>query len=138
MLEGFPGKIKRREEMIKKKTAERRLHPRINHQLPIDVAANGYAFSTQTLNVSCVGTYCHIEKYIPPFTRVMVKLNLPAGRKKQEVECKGVIVRTEDETDGGFNIAIFFNDIKDNQREKITHYLDRLLAQTSSSPNSCS
>lgn len=132
MLEGFSGKIKRRETMIRKKAEERRLHPRINHQLPINVAANGYAFSTQTLNVSCVGTYCHIEKYIPPFTKVMVKLNLPAGAKKQEVECKGVIVRTEDEKDG-FNIAIFFNDIKDNQREKITHYLDRLLTQATSS-----
>lgn len=114
---------------------ERRLHPRINHGLPVKIAANGYDFITSTQNISCVGAYCHINKYIPPFTKIMVKLTLPAALKKEskgcKVECKGVIVRSEDEAEGGFNIAIFFNDIKDAERQKISKYISKLLLQNS-------
>lgn len=121
--------------MIKNKKTERRQHPRIEERLPLKVAANGYDFVTSTLNVSCVGAYCHIDKYIPPFTKVMVKLSLPMamaalnGNKNANIECKGVVVRSEDENKGGFNIAIFFNDIGDNQRQKISQYISQLLSK---------
>jgi hypothetical protein len=48
------------------------------------------------------------------------------------VDCKGVIVRTDDESDGGFNVAIFFNDIKEAARNKIAHYVSQFLPQPSS------
>jgi len=93
------------------------------------VAVNGYDFVTSSQNISCVGAYCCLNKYIPPFTKVMVKLNLPIGQKKRcRVECKGVIVRSEDEAQGGFNVAIFFNDIRDEYRHKISQYIDQLLS----------
>lgn len=115
---------------------ERRVHPRLDHTLPVNVAANGYDFSTVTRNISCLGAYCHIEKYIPPFTKVAVRLSLPVIRRSSEedlrVECKGVVVRTEDETDGGFNIAIFFNEIKEPQKKKISQYINQFLPQTPS------
>ncbi|OGX43890.1 MAG: hypothetical protein A3G38_03045 [Omnitrophica WOR_2 bacterium RIFCSPLOWO2_12_FULL_51_8] len=117
--------------MTRAEKTERRIHPRIDHELPIRVAANGYDFSTSTSNLSCVGAYCLIKKYVPPFTKVMVKLALPAqieaAGKKCAVECKGVIVRTDDEERGGFNIAIFFNEINDEQRKKIAKYINQLL-----------
>ena len=52
-----------------------------------------------------------------------------SSRKKEEfdVECKGVIVRTEDVAHDGFNIAIFFNEIKDSQRRKISQYVNQFL-----------
>jgi hypothetical protein len=113
------------------KASERRIHPRIDHKLPIKVAIDKYGFVTSTKNVSCVGAYCHITKYIPPFTKVSVKLSLPVstdrGKKNYTVECKGVLVRTEDEAKGGFNIAIFFNDIKDDEKKKISQYLSQYL-----------
>jgi hypothetical protein len=116
---------------------ERREHPRIEQKLPIKVAADGYGFVTSTMNVSCVGAYCHINKYIPPFTKVAVKLSLPvattAGKKNYTVECKGVLVRTEDEQKGGFNIAIFFNEINDDQKKKISQYLNQFLSGQGSS-----
>jgi hypothetical protein len=118
------------------KTAERRRHPRIEHQLPFKVIANGYDFATSTQNVSCVGACCHIEKYMPPFTRVMVKLSLPIvteeGSKNSHVECLGVVVRTEDSDTGGFNIAILFNRINDSQRNKISQYVSQFLPSKSS------
>jgi hypothetical protein len=130
MLEGFPGESKNRGKMIKI-GSERRIHPRVDKQLPFKVAANGYGFSTSTQNLSCVGAYCRITKYIPPFTKVMVKLTLPVkdknGDKNYAVNCEGVIVRTEDESKGGFNIAIFFNAIGDDQRKKISKYINQFV-----------
>jgi len=117
--------------MTAHKKSERRQYPRIEQRLPFKVAANGYDFATSTLNVSCVGAYCHIDKYMPPFTKVMVRLTLPIsnpnGNKNYAFECKGVVVRTEDENKGGFNIAIFFNEIGGSQRHKISQYIKQFL-----------
>ena len=112
--------------------AERRIHPRIEQKLPFKVAANGFDFSTNTKNLSCVGAYCRIKKYIPPFTKVKVKLTLPINNKEggkiYTIDCEGVIVRTQDESKGGFNIAIFFNAIKDEQRKKISRYINQFVS----------
>ncbi len=119
--------------MTRSRRIERRQYPRLKQKLPLTVVANGYDFATTTENVSCIGAYCHVNKYIPPFTRVMVKLSLPiiSRNNNYTVKCKGVVVRTEDENRGGFYIAIFFNDIKDNQREKISRYINQFLPQKS-------
>ena len=103
-----------------RKKVEKRLYPRIGHNLPIKVAVNGYDFITTTKNVSCVGVCCHLKKYVPPFTKVSVKLSLPVKIKKVNknllIKCIGVVVRTEDEKkESGFNVAIFFNQISENQ-----------------------
>ncbi|MCX5703891.1 MAG: PilZ domain-containing protein [Candidatus Omnitrophica bacterium] len=121
--------------MKKTSAAEKRQYPRIDHKLPIQVVANGYDFATSTQNVSCVGAYCSIKKYMPPFTRVMIKLTLPVKTDtkdiKYNVECKGVVVRTDDENKGSFNIAVFFNEIKDDQRKKISRYINQFLPEKS-------
>lgn len=110
---------------------DRRQCPRINEYLPIRLAVNGFDFATSTQNVSCTGAYCRVDKYMPPFTRVMVRLSLPVAggsrAKELDVECRGVIVRTDDGDDGGFNIAIFFNDIKDIQKKRISQYIAQFL-----------
>ena len=110
---------------------ERRLHPRIEQSLPVKIAANGYDFATTTQNISCVGAYCTIQKYVPPFTKLSIKMAIPsrehAAAQDFNVECKGVVVRTEDNSSGAFNIAIFFNEIKASSRQKIRHYVNRLL-----------
>ena len=113
-----------------KKRSERRQYPRIEKRLTLKIAANGYDFITSTENISCVGAYCHVPKYIPPFTKVAVKLELPMKSDNNDnlnVECKGVVVRTEDESNGGFKIAVFFNEINDNQRNKISLYLNQFV-----------
>lgn len=117
--------------MTKNTKKERRQYPRIYEQLPLKIAANGYDFITTTKNISCVGAYCYVNRYIPPFTKIMVRLTLPIisveSNSDSNVECKGVVVRTEDEKENGFNIAIFFNEIKDNQRNKISRYISQSL-----------
>jgi hypothetical protein len=118
--------------MSKSTKAERRVNPRIAHVLPIKLAVNGYDFSTTTENISCVGAYCRVDRYVPPFTRLAVKMHLPMSernciRKTSSIECKGVIVRTEDAREGGFNIAVFFNGIDHSSRQKITQYINQFL-----------
>lgn len=118
--------------MTKRKTGiEKRLHPRLDQALPIRIAANGYDFLTSTENISCLGAYCRLDKYIPPFTKIAVRLVLPGTTRKAEdsrVECSGVIVRSTDREDGGFNVAIFFNEILDTQKKKISRYISRFLS----------
>jgi hypothetical protein len=110
---------------------ERRQHPRIDHQLPLKLAVNGYDFVTSTQNVSCTGAYCQVNKYVPPFTRVMVKLVLPivenGSKKEHHVECTGVVVRSEDQHKAGFNIAIFFNKINEPQKKVISQYVSQFI-----------
>jgi c-di-GMP-binding flagellar brake protein YcgR len=122
--------------MIKRIKTERRQYPRLEKKLPLKVVANGYDFATTTQNVSCIGAYCRVDKYIPPFTKIAVRLALPIksnnNKKDCNVDCKGVVVRSEDEKDGGFNIAIFFNDISDIQRRKISNYISQFLPKKSS------
>jgi hypothetical protein len=117
--------------MRNKNNKERRRYPRVEQRLPLNIAANGYQFATATENVSCVGTYCRVDKYIPPFTRVKVRLTLPIKEANlsndYDVECKGVIVRSEDSENGGFNIAVFFNEINDTQRHRISRYVNQFL-----------
>ena len=117
---------------------ERRQYPRVEKSLPLNIAANGYDFVTYTQNISCIGTYCRVDKYIPPFTKISIKLTLPIitgdmEKKDCDVDCRGVVVRTEDANKGGFNIAIFFNEIKNAQREKISQYVSQFIPQKSSS-----
>lgn len=136
MLARLHKEIPGREKAMKHTSRKERRHfPRVNRKLPVNIIANGYDFITTTQNVSCVGAYCHVEKYIPPFTKIAVKINLPIatgeGNKHHLVECKGVVVRTEDETNGGFNIAIFFNGIEDRYRKKISQYVKQFLPHES-------
>ena len=116
---------------------ERRLHPRLDHKLPVKIAVNGYDFVTSTQNISCLGAYCHINKYVPPFTKIALKLDLPVAvnrkRKDISVQCNGVIVRSEDDASGGFNIAVFFNEIKESQRKAILQYVNQFIPQESQS-----
>lgn len=132
MLEKGACQQGRKEAMSYGKNSEKRQYPRIIQSLPVRIAADGYDFSSVTKNVSCVGAYCHINKYVPPFTRVAVRINLPivVNREKKDhlVECKGVIVRTEDEKEGGFNIAVYFNEIKENQRKIISQYINQFVS----------
>lgn len=130
MLAGIFKKIKGGREEIMKSPKERRQHPRLDQQLPLDLAVDGYDFSTTTRNISSVGAYCHLDKYMPPFTKISVKLSLPSKDqpgKNTVVECKGVVVRTEDEVNGGFNLAIFFNEMRNEQRKKIAQYISKFL-----------
>ena len=66
-----------------------------------------------------------------PFTKFNIKLSLPVKsrlKKNTIIECQGVVVRSIDEGSGGFNLAIYFNQIKESQRKKLAQYINKFLS----------
>lgn len=111
---------------------ERRRHPRIKKELPLKIKTDGYGLATQTENLSCIGAYCSVDKYIPPLTKLSIVLLLPLKEKNKNthsrVQCKGVVVRTEDKQPSGFNVAIYFNEISQRDKKKISKYINQYIS----------
>jgi integration host factor subunit alpha len=113
---------------------ERRRHPRINERLPFTVKAEDFDAVTETINLSCLGAYCQLNKHIPLMTSLKIALALPYGDQGNEcgyVECHGVVVRSEEilsKTHLGrvYNTAIYFNEIEESEKEKIADFLKNI------------
>jgi c-di-GMP-binding flagellar brake protein YcgR len=111
-----------------KKFIERRRYPRIKKILPLKVSTDEYDISTETHNLSCIGAYCTVDRYIPPMTKLSILLFLPKDKKDYtKISCKGVVVRTEKQSLKKYNIAIFFNEISESQKNKILKYTEKYL-----------
>jgi hypothetical protein len=95
---------------------------------------DNYDLVTQTKNISCIGAYCFVDKYIPPMTKVSIVLLLSLKSKTREktttakVQCKGVVVRTEENPPKSYNIAIYFNEIGQREKNKIAKYVNQQIA----------
>ena len=122
-------------------SAERRRHPRINERLPFTLKAGGFDTVTETINLSCLGAYCQLDKRIPLMTHLEITLALPRGDKKKDFEyvaCRGVVVRVEE---GGsqfhrgsvYNTAIYFSEIEESEREKIVRSVENRRGQLNNS-----
>ena len=122
-------------------SAERRRHPRINERLPFTLKAEGFDALTETINLSCLGVYCQLDKHIPLMTHLEITLALSRGDKKKDFEyvaCRGVVVGVEE---GGsefhrgsvYNTAIYFNEIEESEREKIVRSVENRRGQLNNS-----
>jgi len=111
---------------------ERRRHPRIDERFEFKVKAEEFDAVTETINVSCLGAYCQLNKHIPLMTSLKIALALPYGDQGNEydyVECNGVVVRIEEilsEANLGsvYNTAIYFNEIEESEKEKIADFFE--------------
>ena len=111
---------------------ERRRHPRINKRLQFKVKAEDFDAVAETINLSCLGAYCQLNKHIPLMTSLKIVLALPysdQGNEFDYVECNGVVVRIEEilsETHLGsvYNTAIYFNEIQESEKEKIADFFE--------------
>jgi hypothetical protein len=112
---------------------ERRRHPRINERVPFTLRAEDFDAVTETINMSCLGAYCQLDKHIPLMTSLKIALALPRSDKKSEIEyaeCNGVVVRVEEVVSKShkssvYNTAIYFNEIEDSEKEKIANFFQR-------------
>ena len=110
--------------------SERRKHPRIKAEgIPINIVLDGGECAARTVNISRAGAYCLVDQYIEPMTKLKVVLNVPLSSdekntKTKKIKCQGVVVRIE-KTDGGniHNVAIFFNDISQQDAECIAEFV---------------
>ena len=112
---------------------ERRRHTRINEHLPFTVKGEDFDAVTETINVSCLGAYCQLNKHIPLMTSLKIALALPHGDRRNEydyAECHGVVVRVEEvlsdtHMDSVYNTAIYFDEIEESEKEKIADFFQK-------------
>lgn len=109
---------------------ERRKHPRIIKKLSLKVNAGQFDLVTETQNISLSGVCCQVDKFIQPMTKVGLLLLLPMRLKNDKITTRklsleGAIVRAEQakDTKGKFNIAVFFNNMKEAGRANLSRYI---------------
>jgi hypothetical protein len=111
---------------------ERRRHPRINERVPFTIRSEDFDSVTETLNLSCLGAYCLLNKCLPLMMSLKITLALPRGGQAKAIdyaECQGVVVRVEEaesHRQGGreYNTAIYFNEIEESQKRKIARLIE--------------
>jgi c-di-GMP-binding flagellar brake protein YcgR len=117
----------------KKKYEEKRRHPRSKKSIDFKIETDGSTITAKSIDLSCIGAYCQVDKYIPPMTNLKIVLALPCGDQEsgaEHVECIGAVVRVEktpSNTNGDdkYNIAIYFNEIEESEKEKIANFLEK-------------
>ena len=113
--------------------AERRRHPRVCESVPCRVSVGSQSYSVQTKNISCGGALCLLSQMVVPMTKLQIVLELPAARglaalPMQRVECSGVVVRQDRlpmSQEPSFLTAIFFSEIKEEDRRRIGEFILR-------------
>jgi hypothetical protein len=109
--------------------SERRRDRRHARSLPLRVGHDSAeGLRAESINVSTRGLYCKVPRYIQPFSKLKVALDLPfAERGPTTVECEGVVVRVdpERETPGAreYRLAIYFLDLDREEASVIESFL---------------
>lgn len=107
--------------MKNKKSRSRRKYPRFEKCLKFELKTDGDLITAETLNLSLNGALCGMDREIPVMTRLNIVIELPGG----DVQCNGVVVRSEETgTPGVFHTAIFFDDIEDSESGKLLKFID--------------
>jgi c-di-GMP-binding flagellar brake protein YcgR len=117
----------------KNKYVEKRRQPRIKKCIIFEIKTNGSTITAESIDLSCIGVNCRVNKYIHAMTNLKVILALPCGDQEKEaeyVECNGVVVRVDkasSKADAGniYNMAIYFNEISESVKEKIANFLKK-------------
>ncbi|MFC1514353.1 PilZ domain-containing protein [Candidatus Omnitrophota bacterium] len=107
---------------------EKRQHPRLEKTLPLKLSSRHADIVTQTKNLSCNGAYCTVNKNLPLMTKLKITLLLPekeksSKEKSKRVTCVGVVVRSELIRQDRYDVAIFFEQIREKEKVKLEEYV---------------
>jgi hypothetical protein len=109
--------------------SDRRRDARHDRSLPLRVAHDSAeGLRAESINVSTRGLYCKVQRYVQPFSKLKVALDLPfVSQGQATVECEGVVVRVdpEMETPGAkeYHLAIYFLDLDRKDASLIETFL---------------
>ncbi len=114
---------------------EKRKDPRSHHKLPLKLSIDGVDIVTETRNISSSGAYARVNEFVEPMTKLKIILMLSfhqeGGIKEKKISCQGVVVRCVcDAQQGGFFVAIFFNDITQENRQLLNQFVQQSLHQS--------
>ena len=112
--------------------SEKRREARVAGNIPIKISSDSGDFVTETVNISKAGTYCKVNQYVEPMTKLKISFLIPGikglGSPGKKVSCDGVVVRTEQiPEEDAYNLAIFFNDLNKRNAELIGDYVSMKL-----------
>ena len=130
---GIPKNLKRHNMNSASNRIDRRRSPRIIRQIPLKIKHEDYDLVGQTRDISCIGVYCTINKYIPPFSLISMVLLLPIKTNNRnsicDMRCQGVVVRTgqDPQNNKRYNIAIYFNRLRKSDKVKLSQYVQQYL-----------
>ena len=118
------------------KGVERREAPRLNTRIPLRLGGElSGVLLTKTHNISSSGAYCTVNRFLPPMSKLQVRLELPT-RPRTHMTCQGVVVRTEPPEmkpkRSTYRVAIFFNDLNVRDRLILMRFVQQRLRGHSS------
>jgi hypothetical protein len=120
---------------MQRQKIERRRQPRVEEKIPLKIKDEGFDAISVTKNISCSGVFCQVDGYFPLLSKVKIVLLLPSeGKSKAHpVHIDGVVVRSEPVKNfpesNCRNIGIFFNKIKKQDQNRISGYINSILAK---------
>jgi hypothetical protein len=110
--------------------AERRRHPRLSYIVPVKISSDDVDIVTETINLSCNGVFCQVQKRIEPMTKLKVHLLLPLRKDHKivtkKVTCMGVVIRAQLAAEQDYETAIFFNDISPRDVRMISDFIEKV------------
>jgi hypothetical protein len=93
---------------------DRRRDPRFDRSVSVRVGGDSAeGLRAESINISSRGLYCKVPRYVHPFSKLNVALDLPFfGQGAGKIECEGVVVRVEPEVEVSglreYRLAIYF------------------------------
>jgi PilZ domain. len=112
---------------------ERRKFPRVKDEgVSLKLKLDDFDSITHSMNISSSGLYCKLDKELPLMSRVKLMLMIPDHAKEKTVkdlEVNGVVVRQHPVTIDGvikhYDVAIFFEDLSEKDKDTIAGYIKR-------------
>ena len=108
---------------------ERRREERFRRSVPLRVGHDSVdGVRAESINISTRGLYCKVTRYVQPFSKTKVCLELPfVARDPESMECDGVVVRVEPDVEAPgideYRLAIYFLNLGRRQAELIEDFL---------------
>jgi hypothetical protein len=92
---------------------DRRRDARFDRSFSLRVGENSEGIRAESINISSRGLYCKVPRYVHPFSKLRIALDLPfVSRTPGKVECDAVVVRVEPEMEESgakeYRLAIYF------------------------------
>ena len=110
-------------------SSERRGTPRAASRLSMVLTDQAREMAAHTENISASGVYCTLPHFVPPMTKLEVRLELPGAPKPKPIRCQGVVVRINPPAPAphhtSYEVAIFFNDLAERDRAVIAGYVQQ-------------
>ncbi len=117
--------------MYRAHSQEQRRYPRIDKKVRFNLRSDEFTVDAESINLSSNGVNCMVDKPIQLMTSLKIVMTLAYEGNLEDVvfvEGNGVVVRVEEtEVSNEFKIAIYFNEIEENEQRKLTDFINQYL-----------